>query len=48
MQLRTRNWEVDRKEVLEAVVPESTDTHRIVPHSYFVETSEELIEEENL
>lgn len=48
MHLRTRNWEVDRKEVLEAVVPESTDTHRIVPHSYFVETSEELIEEENL
>ena len=45
---RTKNWEVDKKEVLESVVPDSTETHKIVPHSYFVETSEKLIEEENL
>ena len=49
MQLtRTRNWEVEREDVMDSVIPDSTETHKIVPHSYFVETSEKLIEEENL
>ena len=28
--LKTRNWEVDREEVLESVVPDSTQTHKIM------------------
>ena len=46
--LRTTNWEVKREEVLESLTPESTKTHKVIPHSYFVERSEEIMEEENL
>ena len=42
MHLRTRNWEVDRKEVLEAVVPDSTDTHRIPSYETVCENAREI------
>ena len=46
--LRTSNWEVDREDVLESETPESTKTHKTISHGYIVETSEKLMEEENL
>ena len=46
--LRTRNWEVSREDVLESETPESTETHKLIPHGYFVEESEKIMEEENL
>ena len=46
--VRTSNWEVDREDVLESETPESTKTHKIISHGYIVETSERLMEEENL
>ena len=46
--LRTKNWEVSRDDVLESSTPESTETHKIISHSYFVEESEKIMEEEKL
>ena len=46
--LRTRNWEVNREEVLESLTPESTETHKTISHGYFVEESEKIMEEEKL
>ena len=46
--LRTRNWEVNREDVLESETPEPTETHKTISHGYIVETSEKIMEEENL
>ena len=45
---RTQDWEVTKDEVMDSFTPDSTETHKIVPHGYFVETSEKVIEEEGL
>ena len=46
--LKTRNWEVNRDDVLESETPEPTETHKTISHGYIVETSEKIMEEENL
>ena len=46
--LRTKNWEVDRNDVLESETPEPTETHKTIAHGHIVETSEKIMEEENL
>ena len=46
--LKTRNWEVDRNDVLESETPEPTETHKTIAHGHIVETSEKIMEEENL
>lgn len=46
--LKTRNWEVDRDDVLESETPEPTKTHKTISHGYIVETSEKIMEEEDL